>query len=50
MPSSVRVFLKYSAVLTGLYIIAANASGLGTVVTNGANGAATFEKTLQGRS
>lgn len=44
-----KVALKYVAVLTGLYIIAANASNVGSVITQGAAGANTFEKTLQGR-
>jgi len=44
-----KTALKYAAVLTGLYIIAANASNVGQVVTQGATGAVNFEKTLQGR-
>ena len=45
----IKVALKYVAVLTGLYIVAANASNVGTVIKEGASGANTFEKTLQGR-
>lgn len=44
-----KTAIKYVAVLTGLYIVAVNASNVGTVVTQGAAGATTFEKTLQGR-
>ena len=44
-----KTAVKYIAVLTGLYIVAANASNVGTVVSQGAAGATSFEKTLQGR-
>lgn len=45
----VRTALKYGAVLTGIYLVTYRASGAGTLVTNGANGISTIEKTLQGR-
>lgn len=41
--------IKYTAVLIGLYIVAANGSKMGSVFKDGANGGATFVKTLQGR-
>jgi hypothetical protein len=41
--------LVYVAVLTGLYIAVANATGSGTLITDTVSGAGTFEKTLQGR-
>lgn len=44
-----RQALKYFAGLVGLYIVVANASGMGTLLTQGASGASTFTKTLQGR-
>lgn len=44
-----KVALRYVAVLTGLYIVAANATNVGSVITAGATGANQFEKTLQGR-
>lgn len=44
-----KTSLRYIAVLTGLYIVALNASNVGQVITQGASGASTFEKTLQGR-
>lgn len=44
-----RTYMKYSAVLIGLYLLVRNASGAGTVITKGASGASTITKTLQGR-
>lgn len=44
-----RTYMKYSAVLIGLYLLVKNASGAGTLFTKGAAGAATVTKTLQGR-
>lgn len=44
-----KTAVKYIAVLTGLYIVAANASNVGQVITQGASGATGFEKVLQGR-
>lgn len=44
-----KTAVKYIAVLTGLYIVAANASNVGTVISQGATGATGFEKVLQGR-
>lgn len=44
-----RTYLKYSALLIGLYIAAAHASAMGTLFTKGAAGVSTIDKTLQGR-
>lgn len=44
-----RVALKYGFALTAIYILAANASNAGQVITAGANGVSNIEKTLQGR-
>lgn len=44
-----RTYLKYSAVLIGLYLIVNNATGAGTILTKGAAGVATVDKSLQGR-
>lgn len=44
-----RTYLKYSAVLIGLYLGVKYASGAGTLISKGASGAATITKTLQGR-
>lgn len=41
--------LKYGATLIGIYLGVAYASGAGTLISNGANGAATITRTLQGR-
>ena len=45
----VRTTIKYAAILTGLYLVTYRATEAGSLVTNGANGIATIEKTLQGR-
>jgi hypothetical protein len=44
-----RQFMKYGAGLIAFYLAVANASGLGKVFTDGANGGATVVKALQGR-
>lgn len=44
-----RVALKYGFALTALYILAANATNAGKVITSSANGISGIEKTLQGR-
>ena len=44
-----RQAMKYGAVLIGLYVVVANASGFGTVFTSAANGSSGLTKTLQGR-
>jgi hypothetical protein len=44
-----RTYLKYSAVLIGLYLVVRNASGAGSVIAKGASGVSTVTKTLQGR-
>lgn len=44
-----RTYMKYSAVLIGLYLLVRNATGAGTVISKAASGAATIDKTLQGR-
>lgn len=45
----VRQFARYFAGLVGLFIVVSNASGFGTLIKEGANGAQGFTKTLQGR-
>lgn len=44
-----RKVIFYGAVLIGVYIAAAYATGFGADVTNTATGTATVIKTLQGR-
>ena len=44
-----RTYVKYSAVLIGMYLFLKNASGGGTLFIKGASGAATVVKSLQGR-
>ena len=44
-----RQGLKYFAGLVGLYILVANATGTGTLFSQGAQGASGFTRTLQGR-
>ena len=44
-----RKTIAYIGTLIGLYIVVAHASNAGRLFTNGANGASTFVKTLQGR-
>jgi hypothetical protein len=44
-----NAYMKYSATLIALYLLVHNASGAGTVFTQGASGLATIDKTLQGR-
>lgn len=44
-----RKIILYGAVLIGIYVATAYATGFGTDVTNTANGTATVIKTLQGR-
>lgn len=44
-----RTYMKYSAVLIGLYLAVAHASGAGTLISKAASGASTIDKTLQGR-
>lgn len=41
--------MGYFTGLVALYLVVANASGSGKVMTDGANGFATVTKTLQGR-
>lgn len=41
--------VKYGVSLIGLYLLVANASGTGQLITNGANGISGVTKTLQGR-
>jgi hypothetical protein len=41
--------LRYGAGLIGLYIVVANATGFGKVITAGAAGSSQLTKTLQGR-
>lgn len=40
---------KYAFTLTALYLLVANASGSGSLFTNGANGISTVWRTAQGR-
>lgn len=44
-----RIFLKYSAGLIGLYLVVAYAAGSGTVITNASKGAGNLVKTFQAR-
>jgi hypothetical protein len=44
-----NTYMRYSAVLIALYLVVTHASGAGTVLTQGANGLATVDKTLQAR-
>jgi hypothetical protein len=44
-----NTYMKYSAVLIGLYLAVTHASGMGTIFTQGATGLSTVDKTLQGR-
>lgn len=44
-----RQLIKYTFGSIALYLIVANGTGFGTAFTQGANGAATFTKALQGR-
>jgi hypothetical protein len=44
-----RTYMQYSAVLIGLYLLVSNASGTGTLFSQGAAGLATVNKSLQGR-
>lgn len=42
-------YMRYSAVLIGLYLLLAHASGAGTLFKSGAAGLATIDKSLQAR-
>ncbi|WP_405889574.1 hypothetical protein OG762_52440 (plasmid) [Streptomyces sp. NBC_01136] len=44
-----RTYMKYSAVLIGLYLLVRNATGAGNLIKQAASGASTIDKTLQGR-
>jgi hypothetical protein len=44
-----NTYMKYTAVLIGLYLVVTNASGFGTAFTKGAAGLSQIDKTLQGR-
>lgn len=44
-----KQYLRYGATLIGLYIVVANGSKFGTVISAGAEGTAKVTKTLQGR-
>ncbi len=44
-----KSFLGYTAGLIALYIVVYNGSRAGTVISQGAAGASSFAKTLQGR-
>jgi len=44
-----KTYMKYSAVLIGLYLGVHNVSGAGTLLTKGAAGLSQIDKTLQGR-
>lgn len=44
-----RQSLKYGAGLIALYVVVANGSNFGQVITSGAEGASKITKTLQGR-
>ncbi len=45
----IRQLAKYGASLIALYVIVANASGFGQVITKGASGISSVTRTLQGR-
>lgn len=45
----IRKLAGYGVGLVALYIVVANASNSGNVITSGASGLATVTKTLQGR-
>jgi hypothetical protein len=45
----IRKLAGYGAGLIALYIITANASNFGKVISSGADGGSKFAKTLQGR-
>lgn len=44
-----KTFVKYVAVLTGLYIIVAHYTGAGTLITDSAKAGSGFVTTVQGR-
>jgi hypothetical protein len=44
-----RTYMKYSALLIGLYLGLTHATQGGNLIKAGANGAATVDKALQGR-
>ncbi len=44
-----NTYMRYSAVLIGLYLLVTHASGAGTVFTQGAKGLSQIDSTLQGR-
>lgn len=44
-----KQYLRYGTGLVALYIVIANGSNFGTVISKGAEGVATVTKTLQGR-
>lgn len=44
-----RTYMKYSALLIALYLGVSHASGAGTLISKGAAGAVSIDKTLQGR-
>ena len=45
-----RIFLKYSAGLIGLYLAVAFATGTGSIIESASKGASNFAKTLQARA
>lgn len=45
----IRQLAKYGASLIALYLVVANATGFGTVMTKGAAGIRDVTRTLQGR-
>lgn len=44
-----RTYMKYTALLIGLYLGVSHASGAGSLIKAGASGASEIDKTLQGR-
>lgn len=42
-------YMKYTAALIALYLLVSNASGTGTLFSQGAAGLSEIDKTLQGR-
>lgn len=44
-----KTFLSYSAGLIGVYLVVANATNVGKLLTKGGDAATKYAKTLQGR-
>jgi hypothetical protein len=44
-----NTYMKYTAMLIGLYLLVSNVSGTGVLFSQGAAGLSQIDKTLQGR-